>query len=210
MSRLAPSQPEAFPAIDLSAAEIVIPNGTPELLAAGFNSSAWKTGSQVLKVTKQGKDPVAAMHLLETMRREDDTLRGFIGDFMPETEYILALQTEGTQAHVVTVQPFVEGVGLPDFLGRPDAQTDPLQEFLAKSKEVFRNVKLMPDIACIEDGFDVFRSSNILIREDKEAKPELVDTTFGKTQRSASLGWLWTRLIYGKTVLAHRTLEKQA
>lgn len=206
MPRLAPSTPDVFPDIDLSATGIVLPpDEAPEILAAGFNSSAWRIGSQVVKVTKQPKAPGEAAYLLDIMRWEHELLERFIGRYMPGTEYFVAEQLDDSKAHVVTVQPFVEGVSLPAFLDKPESPVEPLQEFLIKSQETFRKARQMPDIACVEDRFNVLRNSNVLITDD-EGHPELVDTTFGKTQRSRSLGPLWTRFIYVGSVVAHSKL----
>jgi len=210
ISSIMPKPPERFPSIDLSAAGVVIPEGSaPEVLAAGFNSSAWRIGGEVVKVTSQPQGPEEAIKLLDTMKDEHEVLARFIGEYMTETRYAMGWETGANQARVVAIQPFVEGASLPDFLGDPDNPTDQLQEFLAKSKEVFKAERLMPDIACIENGFNVFRNSNILIREGEEAKPELVDTTFGKTQRHKAAGPLWTRFIYSGAVIAHARLNRR-
>ncbi len=210
MPSFKPPAPEAFPSIDLSAADVVIAAGsTPDLLDHGWNSSAWLLGGQVVKATSQGRSLADAKDLLDAMRREDSTLRKSIGTFMTEAAYSLAQQMDNADFHVVTVQPFVEGTPLQDFLAGPDASVEQLREFLAKSRETFKAEKVMPDIACIEDGFNVARNSNILIREDEDDRPELVDTTFGKTQRSPQLGWLWNRLIYGAAGRADKKLAKR-
>ncbi len=115
-----PSQPEAFPDLQfIGAIQPDIPEGeTPELLAAGFNSSAWRVGSQVIKATKQAKDISGAKQLLDTMQGEHEILAASLADYMPETQYTLALREDTNEAHVVTLQPFVEATSLPDFLLR--------------------------------------------------------------------------------------------
>lgn len=207
MPRLAPRTPDTFPDIDLSGTGVVLAADMEfEGLATGFNSSAWRVGSQVVKATRQPKNPGDATHLRDVMSREHELLERFVGEFMPETEYFVAEELEGSKAHVVTVQPFVEGVSLPVFLEDEHAPITPLREFLRKSQATFRQARRMPDIACMEDGFNVLRTSNIIITGD-EGHPKLVDTAFGKTQRSKSLGPLWTWLIYTGSVFADSRLN---
>lgn len=211
MFSLRPATPEAFPDLAFSA-DLPEPTGDtpPELLGYGYNSSAWRIGIQVLKVTAQHGSLDTARSLLENMEAEYALLERFLGVYMPETRYSLGQDRRTHDLHVVTAQPFKKGTPLPEFLANPDNDTDPLQKFLAKSQDVYREERRMPDIACIENGFNVLVDSNILIREDEDDTPILVDTNFGKTQRSRSLGPLWNALIYTGAVFGQHSLDMRA
>lgn len=191
-----------LPDLDWETAGIAIPcDVEPEALARGFNSRAWRVGNQVVKVTRGSLD---ASVLLGAMQSEHDVLEQHLGDYMPPTEYRTAKTKDGKSSHVITTQPFIEGVQLPDFLADPSSPTGELRAFLRKCRRVYRETGLMPDIANIQQFWNVLRNSNILM--DEAAGPVLVDTTFGKIQRSRTLGSIWNTAIYSGSVLASARL----
>ncbi len=200
--------PDTFPDIDLGATSLELTDGIlAEPIGGGFNSQAWRIGSQVLKVTKGSVSHIDADLLRLTMLGEHLTLEESLGDYMPPTEYFVAVEnSDEERAHVVTVQPFVEGKGLIDFISNPDSSVDNLQEFLERCRQVYHKNKLMPDIGNIETAFNVFRNSNVLV-EGEDDQPVLVDTTFGKIQRSKALGPIWTRAIYTGSLVASARLK---
>ncbi len=191
-----------FPDLNWNAVSIDIPEGvTPEPLARGFNSRPWKIGNQVVKVTSQTDNP---HDLLDSMLGEHNLLENHVGDHMPPTNYAVVERVDGKGAHVVTTQPFIEGVHLPDFLNKASNPVDELRDFLRKCRQVYKETGLMPDIANIQQGFNVLGNTNIIIGEDQ--RPILVDTTFGKIQRSKSLGPTWNTAIYCGALLASARL----
>ncbi|HVX47893.1 MAG TPA: hypothetical protein VHA05_00860 [Candidatus Saccharimonadales bacterium] len=199
--------PDTFPDVDLEAAGIVLtPDDQPEFLGGGFNSSAWRAGNQVLKITSHGSDQSDALKLLEAMKREHGTVEPYIGDYMADTAYALVNERSSGTSHVLVVQPFIEGSSLREFFSRPDANVDPFVTFLEKSMAAYKGTRLMPDISCIEKGFWPLWDSNTIIRPGDD-EPVLVDTTAGKTQRSRTLGPAWNRFIYSGALLAHKWLE---
>lgn len=199
---------EVLPAIDLSGTELeIIDAELAEPLARGFNSQAWRLGDQVVKVTRGSVDLIDADVLRLLMQGEHDVLEDVIGDHMPPTTYSVAEETDNEgKGRVVTVQPFMEGTALWDFLGQPQSPVEPLQKFLELCRQVYKKNKLMPDIGNIETAFNVFRNSNILISPEDD-QPILVDTTFGKIQRSEFLGPIWTRAIYAGSLVASARLK---
>lgn len=201
-----------FPAVDLSPVGMEDLNGyKPELLHPGFNARAWKVGQEVVKLSKKPSAHENAEYLLCRMKLEHELLEEFLGGHMLDTTYgLVPLADDEDKVHVAAVQPFIVGESLADFLGRSNSNTEALQDFLDKCMGVYRARKLMPDIANIQQGFSVVRNSNVVIDVfSEDSKPVLVDTNFGKIQRSKSLGPLWTRAIYDGARRTQRKLRKR-
>lgn len=58
---------------------------------------------------------------------------------------------------------------------------------------MYKKERVIPDVGNIEGGFfNIFDSRNVVVSDNK---PTLVDTSFGRIQRSRSLGGLWSYLI---------------
>jgi hypothetical protein len=164
-------------------------------LDGGFNSYAYRIGSQVIKVSKACGPAEMTDKLLRTMQREHDTMAAFIGDNMPETIYSIAgTRDDPGIFRIVTLQDFVEGTVLPKYITRPDAEADQLIDFLKRCLRMHDETYLIPDLANIQTGFNIFRNTNVVIEKipGHPARPILTDTNFGKKQRSSTFGSVWT------------------
>lgn len=196
------------PPIDLEPVGLILPVGSePERIGAGFNSQVWRVGERVVKITKASLDDGSAENLRATMQYEHAVLEDFIGEHIPDTTYETVDSPDGSGAHVMTIQPFVKGTSLLDFWRSGD-DLDSLDIFLERCQRIFDNTGLMPDIAVPRTGFNVIRSHNILV--NVEGEPILVDSTFGKIQRSKVFGSTWARCVYGGTLVARKRLEHKS
>lgn len=202
-----------FPAVDLGAVGIETLNGhKPELLSQGFNARAWKLGGDVVKLSKSPTSPDSAESLLGKMLDEHGMLEEDLGEHMPETRYAtVPVDGEEDSVHIAAVQPFIVGETLTEFLGRHNSRTEALEEFLEKCVGVYRARRVMPDIGRVEQGFSVLRNSNVIIDAFSDnAHPVLVDTNFGKIQRSGALGPVWNWQIYRGALRAQKQLRKRS
>lgn len=194
-----------FPLIDLDAIGVAcFGDENPELMNAGLNSRVWLLGREVVKTTRARMDRSSADELRATMQYEHAVLEDFIGEYIPDTTYTVADCTDDSGAHIVAVQPFVEGVSLHDYWQSAD-DFHSLRVFFEKCLKIYDKAGLMPDIAIPRTGFNVARSRNLLV--DDAGEPVLVDPTFGKIQRSEKFGSLWTRCVYAGTILAQKRLQ---
>lgn len=196
-----------FPPIDLESTGLVHPNGNqPELITWGLNSRVWLLGRQVIKtsLTYMGHDKADEQRA--TMQYEHAVMEDFIGEHMPDTTYATVDRADGRGAHTVTVQPFVEGIRLLDCWQSMDDLRS-LHRFFERCLKIYDKTGLMPDLSNIRVGFNVGRSRNVIVGDDGE--PMLVDTTFGRIQRSERFGPWWTRHIYAGTLAAKQRLERK-
>lgn len=155
-------------------------------LGSGFNSRALRVGDMVFKVGKRATSWDEAQELAGTMESEHDLIAGYVGDSMPLTTFsVVESVSKSHRYRVVTEQDFVPGKTLREFLNQPDKNTRTLQRFLLLCMDMHDDTRMIPDLANVEGGFSVIRTGNLVVQGEK---PILVDTTFGKMQRSRVLG----------------------
>lgn len=156
-------------------------------------------GSRVIKVgTAMG--PVASMeYLRETMDMECNRMAQYVGDHMPNTEFLVSPSREkGYRSRVVTMQDFVPGPVLPDHLAEPAADNDEIIRFFKQCVMMYRLTNTIPDLADGRHRFNPLRSTNVVVtsNENGPAMPMLTDTGFAKMQHSRLLGQRWSHNIY--------------
>lgn len=173
-------------------------------LGAGSNSYAYKFGSSVVKVSRKQFTDEAAYHHAAILQGEQALLSQFVGDSLPETDYHIVPSAKETdeKQRVVSVQPFIGGIGLAEFLRQNDSDTDSFINFLKNSLAMYKSTGHIPDIGNIQTGFNVSRTRNVLINDNNVV---LVDTNFGKIQRSkGAAGKMWR---HGIATGARRSLK---
>lgn len=164
-------------------------------LGEGFNSQALLVGSEVVKISKRRMPQTQAQEHMTVLIHEHELIRRFVGDYMPDTRFeTMPTRHDPEYARAVTIQPFVAGISFKDLV-IADTDTQDIQQFLKRASEMYRETGQVPDLANIETFFNIFRNSNLVIQPEENCRPFLVDTNFGKLQRSKALGGLWSRAI---------------
>lgn len=167
-------------------------------LGEGFNSRVFQVGSHVVKISKACADSDAMFQHAAVLKREEEMVGEYLGDYLPPTMYMVAPSSERPEdAHVVTIQNFVRGADLADFLKNDQVDHGILVGFLENCLRMYDETGKIPDIANVQTGFSFYRNHNVIVSTAPETagQPFLVDTNFGKTQRSRALGSLWHRQI---------------
>jgi hypothetical protein len=177
-------------------------------LINGLSSRVYRVGSTVLKVSRAHGSEARMLKQGRIMQGEEQMMRGFIGDNMPETSlHLVPRARKANQHRVLTVQDFIAGPTLPDYMAQTAAPTDKLAKFLNACMGMYFETGKIPDVANIQDGFDPFQNTNIIMANDGSdgIQPVLVDTNFGRIQRANGLGGLLSAgIAYGVT----RAIEK--
>jgi len=175
-------------------------------LGRGFNSRAYQVDDTVLKVSRGMYSKNGAYRHLWTLEGEQALLSPYVGEYIPPTNYLVAPSEQAPDRHrVVAVQPYIGGLSMANFHASPKADRSQLVDFLECCLRMYRKTGYAPDIANIQTGFDIFRNHNVVISDSPatDGKPHLVDTNFGRFQRSKTFGPLWHRQIANG---AHRGL----
>lgn len=183
-----------------------------EYLGGGLNSQVAAIDDHVIKVGRQLQEPAAAKQLADVLQAEHGAMADYVGENMPRTMYaVVASAARPSLARVVTVQERKTGMYIGDYINQPGDQVNaiPLLDFLYRSLELRDRYQIIPDLAAVQGGFNLFRSTNVVISSHGPDAhvPFLVDTNFGKVQRSDQLGRLWTRAIVWGVERGIRKLE---
>jgi hypothetical protein len=187
-----------------------------ELLNSGFNSRAYRVGDlgeQVVKISRFSIADRRIDGLLDVMRSEGELTCEFVGsDSMPATRYGQARdQRRPRRTRAITHQGYVEGEHIKDYLSRDGVDVSSIVIFLEAALRMYEKTRKVPDLANIQQGFNVLVNSNVLMspKEDGVVIPILVDTNFGSIQRSRPLSRVWSRGIAGGVRRALDKLEQR-
>lgn len=169
--------------------------GNLEPIGNGFNSRAFLAPDLGLVIKLcDGKDTESARALHNAMRDEHDLAEEFYAEHIPRTGFVMVRNEITGLDHVVAVQDYKKGMPVAEFLEHADADTSALESLLIKGLLAYSATRKISDMACIEHGFfNPMKSPNTII--DDGGFAWLVDTTFGKIQRSRQLGLIWNTAI---------------
>jgi hypothetical protein len=170
---------------------------TLEVIGGGHNSDAFllETGD-VIKLTTTSGSHERMERILGIMRSEFDLLGRYYQGHLPETSYYnIPTVRDNNIYRTMTLQNYIEGPKIKDYIKQPGIDREILLSFYRKALTMRNNSGEIPDLACIEEWFKPHLNSNLLITGGEQPLPMLIDTNFGKMQRSRSFGWLWTSAI---------------
>ncbi len=169
--------------------------GSLEPIGTGFNSKAFLAPDLGLVIKLcAGRDYDAANNLHGAMTNEHNLAEAFYPEHIPRTGFTVLRNEITGLDHVVAMQDYKKGIPVVESARQANADTSALESLLLKGLLAYGATRKISDMACIEHGFfDPTKSPNIII--DGNGFPWLVDTTFGKIQRSKMLGRVWNHAI---------------
>lgn len=169
--------------------------GNLEPIGNGFNSRAFLAPDLGLVIKLcAGKDTNGARTLHSAMTAEHNLAEEFYAEHLPRTGFVVLRNEITGLDHVVAVQEYKKGLPVAEFVAQADADTSVLESLLIKGLLAYSATRKISDMACIEHGFfNPMKSPNTII--DDSGFAWLVDTTFGKIQRSRQLGRIWNTAI---------------
>ncbi len=193
------STPTGLEQLDIVADSLALPTEAEVIaLGGGLNSRVVRVGDQVLKASKPPAVPTAAHEHMQTLEREQQLLESYLGEHIPSTTYaVVASRKQPQLARVVTIQEHVEGVSLAEFTANPSVDPTHVVGFFERCLMMYRETKQVADVANIETRFNIFKNGNLVVptKGSSAGIPSLVDTNFGRIQRSKALGPTWSYFI---------------
>lgn len=176
----------------------------PELLGSGFSSRTFSAGDHVIKISRL---PFKSADHAERRAHAMTVEQNLIGQYVriAPARFVISAAFDG-RLHVVAVQEKVEGISIQEAL-RMGVGISALSEHFMCAQEMFREHEEVPDLACIERGFNPLSDGNTLLEIDTET-PVLVDTTYGRLQRSQIFSGFIHRKIHAGVERAQQVLRQ--
>jgi hypothetical protein len=168
--------------------------GQLEVIGSGMNAEAFRVGGFVLKASSPFSSETVAIDRAAAMYGEQTRLQVYHGsDMPPTTTWVAPDRRLAGRFRALSLQPFIPGKTLKEHVADPEADNQAILSFLNQALRMHSETGEIADLANIEGAFRLIRTGNLVIQAD--SKPWLVDTNFGKIQRSKRLGPAWSRMI---------------
>lgn len=162
-------------------------NPDQQEIGKGFNSTAYQVGDFVVKVSRRTYHQAEAYEVAQSMNQERQLLaRYHDAAHLPPTTSWVANLGDGERNNIVTMQPFIAGRTLAEHIADPTSGNVEIEIFMINALTMFYKEDKIADLCNLEGGFNLMRTGNLVVTD--EAKPVLVDDTFGKLQRSKLFG----------------------
>jgi hypothetical protein len=161
-------------------------------IGGGFSSDVYATDDHVVKLLGHTHGTALGAHdHADILYGEQSRICDYLGpNNMALAHFVVGATAKGDYK-VLLVQPRIEGVTLAESI-RLEVETDPLCNYLASALFMYMRIREIPDLACMERRFfnPLIDPNTQVVTFGKEARPVLVDTTFGRTQRKNYVGWM--------------------